>query len=89
MQDSQGFHAANVMFIITEASGVSETIFSAIEGNLQGNSRLLLVFNPNITTGYAANAMKSERFAKFRLDSLNATNVTAKREIIPGQVNYE
>ena len=84
-----GFHAANVMFIITEASGVSETIFSAIEGNLQGNSRLLLVFNPNITTGYAANAMKSERFAKFRLDSLNATNVTAKREIIPGQVNYE
>lgn len=84
-----GFHAANVMFVITEASGVSETIFSAIEGNLQGNSRLLLVFNPNITTGYAANAMKSDRFAKFRLDSLNATNVTAKREIIPGQVNYE
>ena len=49
-----GFHAMNTMFVVTEASGISEKVFNAIEGNLQGNSRLLLVFNPNITTGYAA-----------------------------------
>lgn len=84
-----GFHAANTMFSVTEASGISETTFNAIEGNLQGNSRLLIVFNPNITTGYAANAMKSDRFAKFRLSSLNAENVVQKKEVIPGQVNYE
>ena len=84
-----GFHAANTMFVITEASGISETIYNAIEGNLQGNSRMLIVFNPNITTGYAANAMKSDRFAKFRLDSLNAENVVKMKEVIPGQVNYE
>lgn len=84
-----GFHAANTMFVITEATGISQTIFNAIEGNLQGNSRLLLVFNPNVTTGYAANAMKSKRFKKFRLDSLNAENVTSKKLIIPGQVDYE
>lgn len=84
-----GFHASNVMFIITEASGISETIFNAIEGNLQGNSRLLLVFNPNITTGYAAKAMKSDRFNKIRLNSLKSPNVVAKKEVIPGQVNYE
>lgn len=30
-----GFHAANVMFVVTEASGISETIYNAIEGNLQ------------------------------------------------------
>lgn len=84
-----GFHAANVMFSVTEASGISETTFNAIEGNLQGNSRLLIVYNPNVTTGYAANAMKSDRFKKFRLSSLNAENVIAKKEIIPGQVNYE
>ena len=46
-----GFHAVNTMFVVTEASGISETIYNAIEGNLQGNSRLLIVFNPNITTG--------------------------------------
>lgn len=84
-----GFHAANTMFVVTEASGISETIFNAIEGNLQGNSRLLIVFNPNVTTGYAARAMKAERFHKFRLDSLNAENVVTKKQTIPGQVNYE
>ena len=89
MEAWSGFHAVNTMFVVTEASGISETIFNAIEGNLQGNSRLLIVFNPNVTTGYAANAMKSDRFAKFRLSSLNAENVVNKREVIPGQVNYE
>lgn len=89
MEVWSGFHAANTMFVVTEASGISETIYNAIEGNLQGNSRLLIVFNPNITTGYAARAMKSDRFAKFRLNSLNAENVVSKRLVIPGQVNYE
>lgn len=84
-----GFHAANTMFVVTEASGISETTYNAIEGNLQGNSRLLIVFNPNVTVGYAAKAMKSERFSKFRLNSLNAENVVAKKIVIDGQVNYE
>lgn len=88
MEAWSGLHAVNTMFIVTEASGISETIYSAIEGNLQGNSRLLLVFNPNITTGYAAKAMKSARFNKFRLDSLNAENVVKRENIIPGQVDY-
>lgn len=84
-----GFHAANTMFVVTEASGISETVFNAIEGNLQGNSRLLLVFNPNVSTGYAAAAMKSSRFKKFRLDSLHAENVRSKENVIPGQVDYD
>ena len=84
-----GFHAVNTMFVVTEASGVSEAIYNAIEGNLQGNSRLLIVFNPNVTTGYAARAMKSNRFHKFRLNSLNAENVVKKKNVIPGQVDYE
>lgn len=84
-----GFHAVNTMFIITEASGIASSTFSAIEGNLQGNSRLLLVFNPNVTTGYAANSMKSSRFNTFRLNSLNAENVIRRENVIPGQVDYE
>lgn len=84
-----GFHAVNTMFVVTEASGISEITFNAIEGNLQGNSRLLLVFNPNVTGGYAANSMKSPRFAKFRLNSLNAENVVKKKIVIPGQVDYD
>lgn len=84
-----GFHAVNTMFAITEASGISEATYNAIEGNLQGNSRLLLVFNPNITTGYAARSMMSDRFHAFRLNSLNAENVVKKKIVIPGQVDYD
>ncbi len=84
-----GFHASNTMFVVTEASGIAEATFNAIEGNLQGNSRLLIVFNPNVTTGYAARAMKSSRFHKFRLNSLNAENVTKQQVVISGQVDYE
>lgn len=84
-----GFHAVNTMFIVTEATGMSETIYNAIEGNLQGNSRILIVFNPNISTGYAANTQKQDRWKKFRLDSLSAPNVKQKKIIIPGQVDYD
>lgn len=83
-----GFHAANTMFVVTEASGIPEGTFSAIEGNLQGNSRILIVFNPNTNIGYAARSQKSKRWAKFQLNSLNAPNVVLKKDIIPGQVDY-
>ncbi|MCM1361750.1 MAG: hypothetical protein NC235_07595 [Clostridiales bacterium] len=84
-----GFHAVHTMFAITEATGISELTYNAIEGNLQGDSRLLIVFNPNTTVGYAARSMMSDRFKHFRLDSLNAENVVSKKNVIPGQVDYE
>lgn len=84
-----GFHAVHTMFVITEASGIGDDTFSAIEGNLQGDSRILLVFNPNTPVGYAARSQRGDRWAKFRLNSLTAPNVLQKRLVIPGQVNYE
>lgn len=84
-----GFHAVHTMFVVTEASGISDDTFAAIEGNLQGDSRILLVFNPNTPVGYAAKSQKGERWAKFRLNSLTAPNVLEKRIVIPGQVDYE
>jgi hypothetical protein len=84
-----GFHAVHTMFIVTEASGFDERIFDSLEGNLTGNSRLLIVFNPNRSTGYAARSQISSRWKSFRLDSLNAENVVKKRYVIPGQVDYE
>lgn len=84
-----GFHAVNTMFAVTEASGITDSVFEAIEGNLQGNSRLLIVFNPNISVGYAAESQRSPRFKKFRLNSLNAPNVIHKKIIYPGQVDYQ
>lgn len=84
-----GFHAVNTMFVVTEATGIQDDTFEAIEGNLQGNSRILLVFNPNTTIGYAARSQKSERWQRFCLNSLTAPNVRQKKIIVPGQVDYE
>lgn len=84
-----GFHAVHTMFVITEATGISDDTFSAIEGNLQGDSRILVVFNPNTTVGYAARSQKGNRWAKFQLNSLSAPNVKEKKTIISGQVDYE
>lgn len=85
----QGFHAANVMYIVTEASGINQLIWDAIEGNLQGNSRLLIVFNPNSSKGYAAKSCYSERWKHFKLNCLDAPNVVAKKDIFVGQVGYK
>lgn len=84
-----GFHAVNTMFVVTEATGINDDTFAAIEGNLQGNSRLLLVFNPNTSVGYAARSQKSARWCKFCLNSLTAPNVKEKSIVIPGQVDYD
>jgi hypothetical protein len=84
-----GFHAVNTMFVVTEATGISDDTYTAIEGNLQGNSRLLLVFNPNTTVGYAARSQKSTRWQRFCLNSLTAPNVAERKICIPGQVDYE
>lgn len=83
-----GFHAVHTMFIVTEATGISDNTFEAIEGNLQGDSRILIVFNPNTPVGYAARSQKGDRWTKFQLNSLTAPNVIQKRVIIPGQVDY-
>lgn len=84
-----GFHAVNTMFVITEATGIKDDTFAAIEGNLQGNSRMLLVFNPNTTVGYAARSQKSDRWLRFCLNGLTAPNVVQKKILLPGQVDYE
>jgi hypothetical protein len=84
-----GFHAANTMFVVTEASGMPDLVFNAIEGNLHGNCRVLIVFNDNTGTGFASNTQKSPQWSSYRLDCLNAPNVLQKRDIIKGQVSWE
>ena len=58
----QGFHATYLCWIIDEASGVSNTIFEAIEGSLTGNQHLrLLTANPTRTDGYFYNSQHKNR----------------------------
>ncbi|MBA7537761.1 hypothetical protein ES705_30030 [subsurface metagenome] len=89
VEDWTGYHSPNLMVVITEASGIEQETFDAIEGIITGNSRLVLIFNPNRTSGEAYKSTKSPLYKKFEMDCLDAVNVRAKRILIPGQVDYE
>lgn len=48
-----GISAPHVLYIVTEASGVEDPIYEAIEGNLAGkDARILLITNPTRKSGY-------------------------------------
>ncbi len=89
LQTWTGFHSQNLMVIVTEADGLAEDSWNAIEGLLTGDSRLLMVLNPNATKGKTYSASLSQSYANFKLSCLTAPNVIAKRTIYPGQVDYE
>ena len=82
-----GFHSPNPTVIITEGSGVPDTVYNTIEGLLTGNSRLLIVLNPNEMQGECYNAFRSKQYRKFTLNCLKAPNVLANKIIYPGQVD--
>lgn len=49
----QGVHAANVLLIVDEASGVPEPVYEAAAGSMSGeNATTLLLGNPTRTSGY-------------------------------------
>lgn len=83
-----GYHSPNLMVIVTEASGVEQFVFNAIEGILTGNSKEVLTFNPTRVTGEAYQSSKSDDYIHFRLNSMNAVNVRAKKILISGQVDW-
>lgn len=83
-----GYHSPNLFVSVTEASGIAQETFDAIESLLTGNSRLFIVGNPNEQSGGFYNMFSDPQFTKFALDSLLAPNVVADRIIYPGQVDY-
>lgn len=58
----QGFHAANLLFVVDEASGVPDTIFQAAEGALSTpGARVVLASNPTQTSGYFYDSHNRDR----------------------------
>lgn len=85
-----GFHSSNIMVIATEASGLEDNVFNAVEGILTGgNSKLVLLSNPNRASGFAYQATKDKYFVNFKLSCLTSPNVVQKKQVYPGQVDYD
>jgi len=85
-----GYNSPHSMVVITEASGVPDETFNAIEGILAGeNPRLVLMFNPVRCQGEAYQSTRSPLYSKFKLSVFSSPNVRAKKILIPGQIDYE
>ncbi|MCM1231966.1 MAG: terminase B [Ruminococcus flavefaciens] len=75
----QGFHAEEVLYIIDEASGVSDTIFEPVLGSLSTpGARLLMCGNPTQLSGffYESHTKNKANYATFHIDGRNSTRVS-------------
>ena len=85
-----GFHSPRIFIIATEADGLNDNTWNAIEGLMTGGgAKQMLAFNPNQQKGYSYKSTSDPDFASFALNCLNAPNVIEKRIIYPGQVDYD
>jgi len=85
----QGFHAEHFMAVITEAAGIDKRVFDGIEGCLQNDSRLLIVFNPDINHGEAYNSCKDPQYKFHRLSSFTAPNIVLRNKYLHGGITLE
>ena len=61
-ENMQGFHDDHLLFILDEASGISDEIFEAIEGALTGkDNKLLMCGNPTRNSGFFRRAFFEDR----------------------------
>jgi hypothetical protein len=70
-----GISGSDLLFIVDEASGVTENIFEAIEGNRAGGAHILLIGNPTRPSGtfYDAFHSKTEFYKTFHVTGHDAS----------------
>jgi len=69
-----GISGSDLLFIVDEASGVTENIFEAIEGNRAGGAHCLLIGNPTRPSGtfYDAFHTKTDFYKTFHISAYDA-----------------
>lgn len=83
----QGFHAEHVLYIIDEASGVSDKVFEPVLGAMTGeDAKLLMMGNPTRLTGFFFDSHHRNRgqYSAIHVDGRDSTHVSSKfvRQII-------
>lgn len=86
----QGFSSPNMLYIIDEGSGVTENIFEAIEGNLAGGARVLMLGNPTQPTGTFYDVFnKPEVAAHWHTLHISSWDAARSKRHIPGMATEE
>jgi phage terminase large subunit len=86
-----GISGANLLYLVDEASGVTDEIFEAIEGNRAGGARIVMFSNPTRNEGefYEAFHEKSQHYHSIRVSSEETPNVVTGKIVIPGLATRE
>lgn len=85
----QGFHAAKMLIIVDEASGVPAPLLEAIEGcALAAENYVFAIGNPNAPTGAFYELQQNPNWTHAQLSALTHPNIVQKREVIPGATTY-
>lgn len=90
-----GVSGADLLYLVDEASGVSDAIFEAIEGNMMGGAKLGLIGNPTRAEGEFYRAFKIPRadgtflYARLHIASNETPNCTGTEPPIPGLADPE
>jgi len=86
-----GISGRNLLYIIDEASGVPDVIFTAIEGNRAGGAKIVLFGNPTRNEGEFFDAFygKSKLYHTLRVSSEETPNVVNRDVRVPGLATWE
>ncbi|NBR55391.1 MAG: hypothetical protein EBT82_05480, partial [Micrococcales bacterium] len=77
----QGIHAPNLLIVVDEAGGISDTIGNALEALMTGeNTRLLLLGNPptDTTNSWFERACRSNLYNTIRISAYDTPNFTGE-----------
>jgi phage terminase large subunit len=82
-ENMAGYSGPHVLWVIDEASGFSEAVFEAIEGNAQSGAKIFAISNPTSTSGWFYDAFhrRATEWKRIRISSEEAAQYADK---IPG-----
>lgn len=85
----QGAHAPYLMQLVEEASGITDPVADAIDGNDTGEQGIQVwIGNPIRASGaFFDRCHKDPSFVNFRISAFDHPNVIEGREVIPGAVS--
>jgi phage terminase large subunit len=86
-----GVSGANILYIADEASGIDELLFEAIDGNLAGDGRVVMISNPTRTEGRFFDAFhsRSAHYRTIHVTAMESPNYIAGAKVVPGLATRE
>lgn len=86
----QGQHGKYLMFVLDEAEGIADYVFSAVEAMTTGGIAIVLMLaNPRTRTSKFYKQRNRTDTRSFRISCIYHPNVLANREIVPGAVRRD